>query len=306
MGTPDFAVPSLDILSRTRHRVVGVVTQPDKPKGRGRKLSPPPVKLRALEKGYPVFQPASVRDDLFYETVKSLSPDILVVIAYGKILPKKILLLPPLGAINMHASLLPKYRGPAPIQWVIINRETETGVTAMQMDQGLDTGNILLAEKTPVHEAETAGGLHDRLSEISASLLVETLDLISKNTLRPVPQEPEKATHAPMLQKKDGRIDWGLPAMDIEAFVRGMSPWPGAFTFLDTQRLKVLKTRIVSLETEENIPPGTVLPGFPDELRVATGKGALVILEIQGASGKRLSAEDYLRGHPIPPGKRLG
>jgi methionyl-tRNA formyltransferase len=303
MGTPDFAVPALKQLHASPHIVRLVVTQPDRPKGRGRKIHPPPVKAAASSLGYDILQPPSIKDPELFERLKEIRPDILVVIAYGHILTEALLGLPKLCAINLHASLLPKYRGPAPIQWAIINGEKETGVTAMLMDAELDTGDILQVARTPIDPDDTSATLHDRLSMMAATVLLETLDRYASKEIRPVPQDPSLATYAPLLRKKDGHIDWRKAAASIECMIRGMNPWPGAFTFLDGKRLKIFKAR--RLPGDVSASPGTIVPGFPDELRVAAGTGALSILEIQGASGKRLDVRDFLRGCPIPPGTVL-
>jgi methionyl-tRNA formyltransferase len=304
MGTPDFAVPSLKALSKHGYEVSLVVTQPDRPKGRGRKIMPSPVKSAALSLGYDIVQPASVRTDEFAEQIMSINPDLFVVTAFGRILPENILAIPEKGAINVHASLLPKYRGSAPIQWVIINGEKKTGVTTMLMDKGLDTGDILLKDETMILPGDTASILHDRLAEMGAALLIKTLRRIESDGLQPVPQDDSIATYAPLLKKKDGCIDWSLPAENIESFIRGVNPWPGAFTFYKDQRLKIFKA--IALRTDINENSGRVIKGFPDELIVATGKGALSILEIQSASGKRLPTIKFLQGNHIPPGTMLG
>lgn len=303
MGTPDFAVPALRALHDSRFTVIEVVTQPDRPKGRGRKLQPPPVKTAAQGLGYPIFQPENPRTQAFADRLFEIRPDLFVVIAFGHILPQKLLDIPRLGAVNIHASLLPRYRGPAPIHWAVINRETESGITAMQMDTGMDTGDMLLKESLGITAEETTGSLHDRLAELGADVLIQTISKIETDDLHPVPQDERLATYAPPLQSRDGHIDWSKSAEDLDAFVRGMNPWPGAFTFWGKKRLKVFKGTPLSIDHADT--PGTVLPGFPDELRVATGQGLLSLLELQGPSGKRLSIGDFLRGHPIPPGTRL-
>lgn len=304
MGTPDFAVPSLKALHNSGHKVVLVVTQPDRPRGRGQKVMFSPVKEAALELGYDILQPLSVRTPEFYEKAAALSPDIFVVIAFGHILPKKVLLIPEKGAINLHASLLPKYRGPAPIQRAIINMEKETGVTAMLMNEGLDTGDILLSAKTEISSKETSSSLHDRLSRIAGDLLILTLSGICTNSIKPVSQDNSLSTYAPLLKKKDGLIDWSKPAEEIEAFIRGMTPWPGAFTFIGSKRLKIFASDVVFNDSKGD--PGTVTGEARDKLCIATGKYLLSIKEIQEESGKRLSIKDYLRGSNISPGTVLG
>ena len=303
MGTPDFAVPSLKTLSENGYKVSMVVTQPDRPKGRGRKVIPPPVKEAAQNIGYDVIQPVSIKNKDFFDTIAGLKPDILIVVAYGHILPKNILAIPETGTINLHASLLPKYRGPAPIQWAIINGEKETGVTTMLMDDGLDTGDILLSSKEKITAFDTSATLHDRLSVLGADLLIKTLKSFENNNINPIAQDHAGATYAPLLKKGDGRINWEKPAENIASFIRGVTPWPGAFTFQDNKRLKIFSAKPILVEANE--APGTVIKGFPDELRIASGKGALSVTEIQGASGKRLLIKDFLRGNQMPPGTVL-
>jgi len=304
MGTPPFAVPGLNALHANGYDIAMVVTQPDRPRGRGRKLTPPAVKELALNLGYNVIQPTSIKTTDFSDEIATLKPDFLIVIAYGKILPENLIALPRRGTINVHASLLPKYRGPAPIQWAVINGETETGVCTQFMEKELDTGDLLLSIKEKINPDDTAGDLHDRLSVQGATVLIETLQGLANRTINPQPQDHSQATYAPMLTKDDGLINWNKPAESLKSFIRGVTPWPGAYTFLGDKRLKIFKSRPV--ETEISTPPGTILKGFPDELRIATAAGALSIEEIQGASGKRLPIKDYLRGHPIPPGEILG
>lgn len=303
MGTPSFAVPTLELLGKSNHDIVLVVTQPDRPRGRGRKTFPSPIKETAIRLGYDLIQPDAVRTEAFSDLLMKYEPDFFVVTAFGHILSEKILSIPRIGAINIHASLLPRYRGSAPIQWAIINGEKETGVTTILMDKGMDTGDILLSSKTKITADETSATLHDRLSCLGAELLIETLTLYQNDQIDPVPQDHTLASYAPMLKKNDGRIDWTMSSHKIEAFIRGMTPWPGAFTFLGEKRLKIFSALPVLIENDA--PPGVVVEGFPDELRVSTGKGLLSMLEIQGESGKRLVIKDFLRGHKIPPGTIL-
>jgi methionyl-tRNA formyltransferase len=303
MGTPTFSVPALKALHEDGHDILLVVTRPDRPRGRGRKLSPPAVKAAALDLGYRILQPASIKTAEFSEVVRQHNPDFLIVIAFGNILPENVLALPLKGTINVHASLLPKYRGPAPIQWAIINGEKETGVCTQLMQKELDTGDILLSAGETIRSDDTAGDLHDRLSEKSASVLLNTLRGLAENTIQPVPQDHSLATFAPKLTKDDGLINWNQSAESLVNFIRGVTPWPGAYTFLGGKRLKIFKSRRLAIEITEF--PGTVLKGFADELRVATAKGALCVEEIQGDSGKRLLIKDFLRGHEIPPGSVL-
>jgi methionyl-tRNA formyltransferase len=303
MGTPEFAVPSLKALHRCGQNIALVVTRPDKPRGRGRKVYPPPVKTTALNLELRIIQPESIKTSEFEALVKQIKPDFIVVAAFGNILPSNILTIPQIGTINIHASLLPQYRGPAPINWAIINGESRTGVTTMLMDEGLDTGDILLSAEEAIAARDTAASLHDRLALLGADLLLNTLEAYADGTITPVPQNDTRATYAPMLKKQDGQIDWQQPAEKLEPFIRGMTPWPGAFTFHEKNRLKIFRAKPVVKSFE--VPPGTVLPCFPDELEIATGKNALSILEIQGPSGKRLQIKDFLRGYKIEPGAKL-
>jgi methionyl-tRNA formyltransferase len=303
MGTPDFAVPSLKALAEFGCTVSLVVTRPDQPKGRGRKMLPPPVKVAAENLNVSIFQTLSVKTDDFYQMIAAQRPDIMVIVAFGHVLPKKILEIPIYGAINVHASLLPKYRGPAPIQWAIINGETETGVTTMLMDRGLDTGEMLLSSRVEIKPDDTAGTLHDRLSEIGASLLIDTIQKVKDGSLRPVPQNHALSSYAPMLTKEDGHIDWKKPAEYIERFIRGMTPWPGAFTFVNEKRMRIFKSKIWDPSLSDI--PGKVVQGFSNELLVSTGKGILSILEVQVDSGKRLEIREFLKGSSIFPGAEL-
>jgi methionyl-tRNA formyltransferase len=303
MGTPQFAVPSLQALHQEGYRLTRVVTQPDRPKGRGRKLVPTPVKQKALDLNLSLLQPANPNTAEFTEALRRIQPDLIIVIAYGHLLSETILQTPKIGAINVHASLLPKYRGPAPIQWAIINGETQTGVTTIFMDAGMDTGDMLISRPEPILPVDSAATLHDRLAILGADTLLKTLQQLADDTLEPTRQEHDSATYAPLLKKRDGRIDWQKPAKQLEPFIRGMTPWPGAFTFHHQNRLKILKA--APLAEPVAAPAGTIVKSFPDELVVATGKGALSILTIQGPSGKRLAIADFLRGYQLPPGSRL-
>jgi methionyl-tRNA formyltransferase len=303
MGTPEFAVPALKALYKSNQNVALVVTQPDRPKGRGRKIIPPPVKEVAINLRYELDQPSSIRTVEFANRIENHKPDIIVVVAFGHIIPKDILAIPKIAAINIHASLLPKYRGPAPIQWAIINGETETGVTTMLMDEGLDTGDILLSSKIKIFSDDTSGTLHDRLANLSADVLIQTIERIEAGDIRPISQDHSQATYAPLLKKNDGRMNWEMPAQTLEAFIRGMTPWPGAFTFHGKKRLKIFKAVPIIIDAVE--PPGTVIKRFPDELCVATGKGALSVIGIQGESGKRLLIKEFLQGYKIAPGTIL-
>lgn len=297
MGTPDFAVPSLKSIVRAGYAVCAVFTQPDKPKGRGYVLTPPPVKECALRHGIPVFQPKTLRTPEAARQLRELHPDAIVVAAYGKILPKEILEIPPLGCINVHASLLPKYRGAAPIQWAVINGEKETGVTTMYMAEGLDTGDMLMAEKTGIGPEETAGELHDRLSRIGADLIVRTLRAAEHGTLKRTPQTEENTCYASMLTKELSRIDWGKSARKIHNLVRGLSPWPAAETAYGGKRLKIHGAKIAQ-DRSGNAPCGLVMPENGRFL-VACGDGtALELTEVQPEGKKKMSGADFLRGHP--------
>jgi len=303
MGTPEFSVPALATLHKSRHEVALVVTQPDRPRGRGRKLTPPSVKSAAGQMGYDVMQPESIRNDAFEKQMGRLLPDLFVVVAFGHILSKNLLEVPRIGTINIHASLLPKYRGPAPIQWAIINGDEVTGVTTMFMDEGMDTGDLLLSSKTAIRPDDTSATLHDRLAVLGGDLLAKTLNAMETGDLTPTPQDNARATYSALLKKEDGRIDWKKPVALLDAFIRGMTPWPGAFTFHDDKRLKIFSAKPVPMDVEDE--PGTVIKSFPGELRIATGKGVLSVLEIQAASGKRLPIKDFLKGCAMPPGTML-
>lgn len=300
VGTSAYAVPGLEALVGEGHDIPLVVTQPDKPSGRGRRLSPPPVKTAAQRLNISVTQPDSFRDPAVVDYISDLSPDLMAVVSYGKILPGTVLDVPRLGAVNIHPSLLPAYRGPSPIQWAVVNMEPVTGVTSIFMDEGMDSGDIILAEKTGIDPGETAEMLHDRLAVLGADVLKRTVRLVAAGKARPVPQDDTLATFAPLLTKAHGRIDWEKSAPQLVAFINGMTPWPGAYTFLDGRRFKIIKAGTIPAGTEK--PPGTVLKSFPGELRIATGEGVLSILMIQGASGKALPIADFLRGSPVPEG----
>ena len=292
MGTPDFAVPSLEALLARGHEVAAVFTQPDKPKGRGHKLLPPPVKSLALEHGIPVYQPATLRTEEAAETLRALQPELIVVAAYGKLLPPAVLSIPPRGCINVHGSLLPQYRGAAPIQWAVLNGEKKTGVTIQQMGEGLDTGDMLQKAETEIGENETSGELFDRLKEIGAALLVDTIDRL--DTLVPVPQDEAAATYAPMIRKEMGAVDWTQAAQAVHNLVRGLNPWPAAFFTLGGKRIKLYRTEIDHASGE----PGTRAE-LDGEMTVFCGTDAVRLTEIQPENGKRMRGSDYLRGHPL-------
>ena len=305
MGTPDFAVGALDSLVAAGHEVAAVITQPDKPKGRKKTLTPPPVKVRALEHGLQVYQPARVREAVCIEKLKEISPDVIVVAAFGQIIPKEILELPRYGCINVHASLLPKYRGAAPIQWAVIDGEKESGVTLMRMDEGLDTGDMIARTVIPLAEDETGGSLFDRLSEAGAKLLTDTLPLVEQGKVQYEPQPRESPTpYARMMTRELGRIDWNRPAAELERLVRGLNPWPAAYTSLHGKQLKLWKTSIGNAEAEGF--PGEILEVSGGALAVRTGDGVLEILELQLEGKKRMDAEAFLRGCRIGKGTVLG
>jgi len=302
MGTPAFACPSLQRLIERGEEILAVVTQPDRPKGRGQRLMPSPVKVLAEQHGIPVTQPHKVRVPEFIKIVKELAPDLIVVVAFGQILPKALLDIPRYGCINVHASLLPRYRGAAPINWCIINGEIETGVTTMQMDVGLDTGDMLIRKAIPIDPAEDASSLHDRLAVTGAEALAETLDLLADNRLQPEKQDDALSCYAPMLKKEDGRIDWSTGAESISNMVRGMTPWPGAFTYLDGNTLKICRAAL----GKGSGSPGTVLRVGRSGLEVACGNGSIIIEELQMEGRKRLTAAQFLSGYTIEPGITLG
>ena len=305
MGTPEFAVPSLEALLDAGWNVVGAITQPDRPVGRGHKLAFCPVKEKALERGVPVYQFERLRKQEGLDRLRELAPDIVVTAAFGQILSKKLLEVPKMGTVNVHASLLPRHRGAAPINWCIVMGEKKTGVTTMLTDAGLDTGDMLLARETDIGELETAGELSERLAQIGAELLIETLDRYVTGELTAIPQDAEAATYEPMLEKEMGRIDWQRPAADIACQVRGLNPWPCAFTTLDGGALKIYLARPVSREGEAQ--PGEVIAsGAKEGLIVACGDGALEILEMQAPNARRMAAKAYLAGKKIPVGTVLG
>jgi methionyl-tRNA formyltransferase len=298
MGTPDFAVPPLHALAaRHNFTICLVVTQPDRPKGRGRKLTPPPVKKAATALGLDIFQPEKLNTDAAVEHLTALAPDYYVVAAYGQILSRRILDIPTIYPVNIHASLLPRYRGAAPIQAAIRNMDKTSGVTTMVMAKDLDAGDILLKATTPIHPDETAQDLHDRLSAMGADLILDTIDQITNNRLTPTPQDHENASYAPMLKKEDGRIDWTLSNREVVAHINAMNPWPGAFTHMSGTRLKIFAA-VPGENTAGNVP-GTVFGLDSQGIHVATGSGTVIILELMGASGKRISADAFLRGHPM-------
>ena len=301
MGTPDFAVPSLQALIDAGHDVCAVYTQPDKPQGRKQILTAPPVKTLALEHDIPVFQPNTLKNEDEQARLRELAPEVIIVVAYGKLLPKAVLDIPPHGCINVHGSLLPRWRGAAPIQWAVIAGDEMAGVTTMQIAEGLDTGDMLLTYETKVGEKETAGELFDRLAQSGAELLTQTL--VKLDEITPRPQDDAQSCYAHMLDKQMAVIDWSKSAHEIDCLIRGLNPWPIALTTLSGERLKVFAAE----KAAGNGEPGTVLEADPKKgLTVACGEGALGLTEIQLVGGKRMKATDFLRGHAIEVGTKLG
>ncbi len=304
MGTPTFAIPSLEALIENGHTVSAVFTQTDKPKGRGNKIAFSPVKEYALAHNIPVYQPNSLKKELevYFPILKDLDPDMIVVAAYGKILPVEILELPKYGCINVHGSLLPKYRGAAPIQWTVLNGDEFGGITTMQMAEGLDTGDMLLSEKVAVKENETASELYDRLSYVGASLLIKTINGLLAGKITPVRQNEDDASYAPMLTKDMCAIDFSLSAAEIHHKILGLSDSPGACCYLDGKRLKVYRSELVSVDNI-NSEPGTIIDEH--DFTVSCGSGSVRFTEIQAEGSKRMSVSDYLRGRPVKKGTRL-
>ena len=299
MGTPLFAVPSLEALIAAGHQVVGVFSQPDKPKNRGMKLQPTPVKVCAQVHDIPVFQPTKLRDGAALETIRQLEPDLIVVAAYGRILPQEILDYPRLGCVNVHSSLLPKYRGAAPINWAILNGEKETGVTIMHMAPALDAGDIIAQRATPIDPDETAEALYDRLARLGADLLAETLPRLADGTAPRTPQAEDQATLAPMLSRDLSPMDFTRPAQALHDQVRGLIPWPAATMDLNGVLCKVFATAVLGETTGK--APGSVIQADKKGLKLACGGGTVLGIQVlQAAGGKRMAAADYLRGHPVP------
>lgn len=302
MGTPDFAVPTLQAMI-DHHEVLAVVTQPDKPKGRGKQMSFSPVKEKALECQLPVYQPVRAREPEFISLLKELNPDVIVVVAFGQILPKEILEIPKYGCINGHASLLPMYRGAGPIQWVVINGEKETGVTTMRMDEGLDTGDMIEKVVVKLEEKETGGSLFDKLKVLGADLMVSTLEKIENHTAVYTKQEGETC-YSPMLDKKMGNIDFSKPAKEIECLVRGLNPWPSAYTSLHGKTLKIWDADVVAGDKEKEA--GTIICVDKDKIVVQTAEGGLALNEIQLAGKKRMATSAFLLGYKVEVGEKLG
>ncbi len=305
MGTPEFAVPSLDMLLKEGYDVVAVVTQPDKPKGRGNKMALPPVKEYALEHGIDVLQPEKVKTEEFTNIIKDINPDLLVTAAYGKILPKSVLDIPKYGCINVHGSLLPKYRGAAPIQWSVINGEKVTGITTMFTDVGMDTGDMLLKGEIEITEGMTAGELHDRLSILGAEVLKETLVRLKEGTLERAPQSDAEATYASMMTKDTGLVDWTRSSKEIHNLIRGTNPWPGAYTYYNGGKMKIWITSVVS-EDKHDLRAGTICEVGKNGIVIACGTGKLNIKEVQFESCRKMCVEDYICGHKMDEGEILG
>jgi methionyl-tRNA formyltransferase len=299
-GTPSFAVPTLKGLIEGPDELIAVVTQPDREKGRGRKIFSSPVKEAVLQHGYPLLQPEKVKEKTFQEQLKELLPDLFVVVAYGQILPKSVLEIPKHGSVNVHASLLPQYRGAAPIPWAILMGEKATGVTTMMMDEGMDTGDILLQNAIPIGEDETSETIHEKLVSLGAQLLLETLEKMKAGDLNPVPQDHSKASYAPPLKKENGRIDWSKEAWEIDRQVRAFNPWPGAFTQWEERLLKVCRGKI--REGMSKGRPGVVVWTGADFIEVDTGRGLFLITELQVEGKRRMGVRDFLSGHSIPVG----
>ena len=301
MGTPEFAVPSLQALCDSGYEVVGVFTQPDRPKGRGNKVIASPVKQLAVEKGIPVFQPVRIRKD-GVEDLKALAPDLCVTAAFGQILSQEILDIPTLGTINVHASILPRHRGSAPINWAILQGDETVGVTTMMTDKGIDTGDMLLTAETPCIPGETAGELTVRMADLGARLLIDTLKQLEAGTLVRMPQDHARMTYDPMLTKEMGVIDWTLPAAEIVNRIHGLNPWPGCSTAIEGGRLKLLRAEVAAGAGQ----PGEIIIADPRQgLVIAAGEGAVSVTQLQAPGGKPMNSKDYLRGHPMAIGTVL-
>ncbi len=297
MGTPDIATGCLQKLIDEKYEIIGVVTQPDKPQNRGKKLGMPPVKELALKYDIPVYQPLKAREYGFVETLKELNPDIIVVVAFGQILPKSILDIPKFGCINVHVSLLPKYRGAAPINWVIINGEQKTGVTTMYMDEGLDTGDMILTEEFDLNDEITAGELHDKMRDIGADVLIKTLNQIENGTAPRIPQNHEEFTYAPIMNKSLGKVDWSKSAREIHNLIRGVNPWPSAYTTYKDSTMKIWKTEVLNENSDKE--PGTILEVDKDGMKVSTKDDVILVKEIQMPGKKRVLVSEYIKGNSI-------
>lgn len=306
MGTPDFAVPTLQALVQNGHKVKAVFTQPDRPAGRGKNLKPSPVKVVAGELGLPVYQPEKVKTAEVIEQLKEIAPDAIIVVAYGQILSKEILELPPYGCINVHASLLPDWRGAAPIHWAIMHGDQRTGITTMRMDEGLDTGDMLLKAEYPITEDATTGEVHDALAQLGGELLVKTLDLLDKGELKPTPQKGETC-YASLIKREHEKIQWSKPAKDIHNQIRGLSPWPGAYTTFRGENLKIRQSRNLPGQTvSAQGEPGEVLEITSEGLVCETGNGRVLITEVQPAGKKTMPARDFFLGRHAQAGEHFG
>ncbi len=304
MGTPDFAVSALETIIDAGHEVALVVTQPDRPRGRHGEVTPSPVKASAVSHGIPVYQPERVREPECVEYLRQQGADVIVVVAFGQILPKEILELTPYGCVNVHASLLPLYRGAAPIQWAVMDGAAVTGVTTMRMDEGLDTGDIILQEEVPLSPDETGGSLFDKLARVGADLCVRTLDALADGTAVFTPQDETRSTKVGMIRKEMGCLTWSRPAVELERWIRGLDPWPGAYTEWHGNTLKIWRAAVRPENTDR--APGTVADVTADGAAVQTGDGLLILTEVQPAGRKRMDGAAFLRGYPMQAGERLG
>lgn len=319
MGTPDFAVETFNCLAQSRHEIAAVVTQPDKPKGRSGKASPPPVKAAALKtieetgRNIKILQPVKASGQWFIDELRSINPDVAIVAAFGQILTADILSIPKYGCINVHASLLPKLRGAAPVQWAVINGDKESGVTIMQMDEGIDTGDILLVKKCAINPDETGGSLFDKLAGFGGPMVLDVLEMAEKGTLKPVKQDESQHTYVKMLKKETGHIDFNMPAVNIERLVRGLDPWPGTFTHIHGKTLKIWKTFVITeeeaeengIDTGEKITSGMVAAVRKNDIIVKTSDGYLAITSLQPEGKKRMDTGAFLRGYKIEKGERF-
>lgn len=307
MGTPDFAVETLETLIHSEHEVIGVVTQPDKPKGRGGKVQFSPVKEAAIEAGIPVFQPNRVRDGAFIEQLRSILPDVIVVVAFGQLLTKEILELPRYGCLNVHASLLPKLRGAAPIQWSVIDGDKESGVTIQQMDEGLDTGDILLVEKYTLDPKETGGSLFDKLAKLGGPMILKVLQMAEEGSLQPQKQDDAQHTYAKRLSKATGQMDFTKPAKELERLIRGLNPWPSAFCFLNGKMLKIWEADVIedTVSSDQDTEAGMIVDVVKDSFDVKTKDGLLRVYEVQLEGKKRMRCDAFLRGFSLEKGQQL-
>ena len=307
MGTPDFAVETLETLIHSEHEVIGVVTQPDKPKGRGGKVQFSPVKEAAIEAGIPVFQPNRVRDGAFIEQLRSILPDVIVVVAFGQLLTKEVLELPRYGWLNVHASLLPKLRGAAPIQWSVIDGDKESGVTIQQMDEGLDTGDILLVEKYTLDPKETGGSLFDKLAKLGGPMILKVLQMAEEGSLQPQKQDDAQHTYAKRLSKATGQMDFTKPANELERLIRGLNPWPSAFCFLNGKMLKIWEADVIedTVSSDQDTEAGMIVDVAKDSFDVKTKDGLLRVYEVQLEGKKRMRCDAFLRGFSLEKGQQL-